>query len=76
MAPVWSPWREQLWLFNRVSFRHRNSHKPNLENLGDTAYNAVYIGIKTKGASFKAGKGGVHRALDAQTEKILVSVKR
>ena len=50
-------------------FKHR------VENLGDTAYNAVYIGIKSKAASVKAGKGGVHRALDAQTERILVSAK-
>jgi quercetin dioxygenase-like cupin family protein len=48
--------------------------KHKVENLGDAAYNAVYIGIKAKAAS--AGKGGVHPALDAQTEKILVSVKR
>jgi quercetin dioxygenase-like cupin family protein len=51
-------------------FKHR------VENLGDTAYNAVYIGIKSKAASVKAGKGGVLPASDAQTEKILVSVKR
>src|SRR5229473_6273310 len=48
-------------------FKHR------VENLGDTTYNAVYIGVKAKAASVKAGKGGVLPASDAQTEKILVS---
>jgi len=46
--------------------------KHKVENLGDTAYNGVYIGIKTKAASAEAGKGGVHPALGAETEKILV----
>ena len=50
--------------------------KHKVENLGDASYNAVYIGIKTKAASAKTGEGGVHPALDAQAEKILVSVKR
>jgi hypothetical protein len=49
-------------------FRHR------VENLGDTAYNAVYVGIKTKAVAAKAGTGSV--ASDAQSEKILGSAKR
>src|SRR5216683_694493 len=53
-----------------------NIHYGPHEKSGDTAYNAVYIGIKAKAASVKAGKGGVLPASDAQTEKILVSVKR
>ena len=51
-------------------FKHR------VENLGDTAYNAVYVGIKTRGASAKAEKEGVHPTSDSQTERISVSAKR
>jgi beta-alanine degradation protein BauB len=49
-------------------FKHR------VENLGDTAYNAVYIGIKTKrasGKSAKAARAGHQPSIDAQTEEIL-----
>jgi len=42
-------------------FKHR------VENLGDTAYNAVYIGIKSK-ASAKAGESP---ASDAETQRIV-----
>ena len=49
-------------------FRHR------VQNLGDTAYNAVYVGIKTKAATAKAAPGS--GASDAQSEKSLVSAKR
>jgi beta-alanine degradation protein BauB len=49
--------------------------KHRVENLGDTAYDAVYIGIKTKPAAATAGKERLHPALDAQMEKILASVK-
>jgi quercetin dioxygenase-like cupin family protein len=49
-------------------FKHR------VENLGDTAYNAVYVGIKTKAVAAKAGTGSV--ASNAPSEKILVSAKR
>jgi hypothetical protein len=66
MQEVYANPGESRWF---PPFKHR------VENLGDTAYNAVYIGIKAKAASVKAGKG-VHRGLDAQTEKILVSAKR
>jgi hypothetical protein len=47
-----------------------------VENLGDTAYNAVHVGIKTKGASAKVEKEGVHPTSDTQTEKISVSATR
>jgi len=45
-----------------------------VENLGDTAYNAVYIGIRAKRApdkSAQAARAGDQSAMDAQTEKIL-----
>jgi beta-alanine degradation protein BauB len=48
--------------------------KHEVENLGDTAYNAVYIGIRTKrapGKPAKAAPAGNQPAMDAQTEKIL-----
>src|SRR5271157_5348310 len=43
-------------------FKHR------VENLGDTAYNAVYVGIKTKPARDEAG--AAPPALDEETLKI------
>jgi hypothetical protein len=49
--------------------------KHKVENLGETAYNAVYIGIKAKAAAGNAGRGGMHAASDAQTKKVLASVK-
>src|SRR6266852_4170956 len=48
--------------------------KHEVENLGDTAYNAVYIGIKTKRTatlSPRANPAGGPPAMDARTEKIL-----
>jgi beta-alanine degradation protein BauB len=42
-----------------------------VENLGDTAYNAVYIGIKAKLPAAKFGTRGGYPAMDAQTQKIL-----
>jgi quercetin dioxygenase-like cupin family protein len=42
--------------------------KHKVENLGDTAYNAVYIGIKARSVTAKAGSEG---ATDAQMKKIL-----
>jgi quercetin dioxygenase-like cupin family protein len=47
------------------AFKHK------VENLGDTAYNAVYIGIKTKGVANKAGPEEAAPAMDDQTAKIL-----
>jgi beta-alanine degradation protein BauB len=44
------------------AFKHK------VENLGDTTYNAVYIGIKSKSMASKTGSGAV---LDAQTAKVL-----
>ena len=57
------------------AFKHK------VENLGDSSYDSVYIGIKTKSAVGKAGPEGGQPALDAQTAKILAdyalaSVKR
>jgi len=51
-------------------FKHR------VENLGDTAYNAVYVGIKNRGASATAEKEGVHPTSDTQTERISISATR
>jgi quercetin dioxygenase-like cupin family protein len=48
------------------AFKHK------VENLGDTAYNAVYIGIKTKALAGKAGAGD-QPAMDTQTAKILAA---
>jgi len=48
--------------------------KHEVENLGDTAYNAVYIGIKTKRAAAMSPSSipaGGPPAMDARTEKIL-----
>jgi beta-alanine degradation protein BauB len=48
--------------------------KHEVENLGDTAYNAVYIGIKTKRAAAMPPRSipaGGPPAMDAQTKKIL-----
>jgi quercetin dioxygenase-like cupin family protein len=47
------------------AFKHK------VENLGDTTYNAVYIGMKSRTMSGKTGSGGELPALDAQTAKIL-----
>lgn len=46
-------------------FRHR------VENLGDTAYNAVYIGIKTKRTAAKATPDTAQPTMDAKTRKFL-----
>jgi quercetin dioxygenase-like cupin family protein len=46
------------------AFKHK------VENLGDTAYNAVYIGVKTKPLA-KGGSDHGQPTLDAQTAKIL-----
>jgi beta-alanine degradation protein BauB len=45
-------------------FKHR------VENLGDTVYDAVYVGIKGKLAA-SAGADGSVVAMDAETQKIL-----
>lgn len=47
------------------AFKHK------VENLGDTTYNAVYIGIKAKPVAGKAGPEGGQPVLDAQAAKIL-----
>jgi len=47
------------------AFKHK------VENLGDTSYNAVYIGIRSKPVAGKAGPEGDYTALDARTQKIL-----
>jgi quercetin dioxygenase-like cupin family protein len=48
------------------AFKHK------VENLGDTSYNAVYIGIKAKPVVGKSGPEGGRTVLDAQTEKLLI----
>ena len=55
--------------------------KHRVENLGDTVYNAVYIGIKARPSAAKAGSEGGQPAMDVRTKKILTdyilaSVKR
>ncbi len=45
--------------------------KHKVENLGDTPYNAVYIGIKTKRTVSRATPGDAEPQMDAQTRKIL-----
>jgi beta-alanine degradation protein BauB len=45
-------------------FKHR------VENLGDTAYNAVYIGIK----NLPSAKAGEPPALDGETQKIVAAL--
>jgi quercetin dioxygenase-like cupin family protein len=45
------------------AFKHR------VENLGDTPYDAVYIGVKGKLAMASAGSDGA--TMDAETQKIL-----
>jgi len=49
------------------AFKHK------VENLGDTAYDAVYIGIKTKALAGQAGAGGEQPVMDAETGKILAA---
>ncbi|HEY6338317.1 MAG TPA: hypothetical protein VIW68_07465 [Candidatus Sulfotelmatobacter sp.] len=51
-------------------FKHR------VENLGDTAYDAVYIGVKGKLAAASAAPDGSVAAVDAETQKILVDSLR
>ncbi len=46
-------------------FKHR------VENLGDTPYDAVYIGVKGKLATASAGSDGSVVAKDAETQRIL-----
>jgi len=47
------------------------THK--VENLGDTAYNAVYIGIKAKRTAAKATPDTAQPTIDAQTGKFLMA---
>jgi quercetin dioxygenase-like cupin family protein len=47
------------------AFKHK------VENLGDTSYNAVYIGIKAKPVAGQSAPEGERPVLDAQTEKML-----
>ena len=58
---VYSKAGESRWY---APFKHR------VENLGDTVYDAVYIGIKGKVAA-SAGADGSVVATDAETQKIL-----
>jgi quercetin dioxygenase-like cupin family protein len=47
------------------AFKHR------VENLGDTPYNAVYVGLKTKRNSANSNRKGAQPEMDAQTAKLL-----
>jgi quercetin dioxygenase-like cupin family protein len=47
------------------AFKHK------VENLGDTAYNAVYIGVKTKPVAARDGRNQGQPSLDAGTAKIM-----
>jgi quercetin dioxygenase-like cupin family protein len=47
------------------AFKHK------VENLGDSSYSAVYIGIKAKSLAGKAGPEAAQPAWDADTAKIL-----
>lgn len=47
--------------------------KHKVENLGDTAYSAVYIGIKGKHFPSEAGLKGPSTALDDQTKKMVAA---
>jgi quercetin dioxygenase-like cupin family protein len=51
-------------------FKHR------VENLGDTAYDAVYIGVKGKLATASAGSDGSVIATSAETQKIVTAYLR
>jgi hypothetical protein len=44
-----------------------------VENLGDTTYNAVYIGVKTKTAAARANPQSSQPAMDAETQKIVAA---
>jgi beta-alanine degradation protein BauB len=43
--------------------------KHKVENLGDTPYNAVYIGVKAKVTAAESGGRGRQPAMDAETKK-------
>ncbi len=47
------------------AFKHK------VENLGDTSYNAVYIGIKSKAVAGKSDGKGDHPPLDAQAKTLI-----
>jgi hypothetical protein len=46
-------------------FKHR------VENLGETAYSAVYIGIRSKKLNNEAGLTGGKSEMDEQTKKLV-----
>lgn len=48
-------------------FKHR------VENLGDTTYDAVYIGVKGKLATASSGSTGPATAMDEETNKIVAA---
>ena len=43
--------------------------KHRVENLGDTAYNAVYVGIRNSASAENSGRPGQHVALEAYGER-------
>ena len=66
VTDVFSKSGESRWF---PPFRHK------VENVGDTAYNAVYIGIKTKQTASKTDPAGNSPALDAETAKIIAAYR-
>ena len=62
VTEVFSKPGESRWF---PPFRHR------VENVGDTPYNAVYIGMKTKQAASNGGMPTDAPAIDEQTAKII-----
>jgi len=47
--------------------------KHQVENLGDTAYNAVYIGIRPRRTQDRAGLGAVPAEVDEQTSALVAA---
>lgn len=64
---VYSKAGESRWY---APFKHR------VENLGDTPYDAVYIGVKGKLAAAATASDGSVVATDAETQKILAEYLR
>jgi quercetin dioxygenase-like cupin family protein len=62
VTEVFSKPGESRWF---PPFRHK------VENVGETPYNAVYIGIKAKRAASKTDPDGESPQLDAETAKIV-----
>ena len=64
VTDVFSKPGESRWF---PPFRHK------VENVGDTAYNAVYIGMKTKQTTSRTDPASNPAALDAETAKVIAA---